>query len=116
MPFVRDMGSQFIFAFGAGDMRLGGKDVMLTALFVGGGNYFELAFDLDLMGGGGGSEAEDRGLGANRQAGEKQKTKQGQHDNFLGPLRHFSAYSAIALARRISKRRVRRKHPQRTLR
>jgi hypothetical protein len=54
-------------------MRLGGKDVMLTALFVGGGNCFELVFDLDLMGGCGRSEAKDRGLGANRQAGAKQK-------------------------------------------
>src|SRR6266567_4307753 len=95
-------------------MRLGGKDVMLTALFVGRGNCLELAFDL--MGGGGSSKAEDRGLGANRQAGAKQKTEQCEHDNFLRPRRHFSAYSAIALVRRISKRSVRRKHPQRTLR
>src|SRR5258708_11884076 len=96
-------------------MRLGGKDVMLTALFVGGGNGFELLFDLDLTGGGGSSEAQDRGLGAKRQAEAKQKTEQCEHHNFLRPVRHFSGYSLIALVRGISKRRVRRTHPQRTL-
>jgi hypothetical protein len=96
-------------------MRLGGKDVMLTALFVGGGNGFELLFDLDLTSGGGSSEAQDRALGAERQAGAKQKTEQCEPDNFLRPVRHFSAYSLIASAPGISKPRVRRKHRQRTL-
>src|SRR5260370_32307976 len=96
-------------------MRLGGKDVMLTALFVGGGNGFELLFDLDLTSGGGSSEAQDRTLGAERQAGAKQKTEQCEPDNFLRPVRHFSAYSLIASAPGTSKPRRRREHPQRTL-
>ncbi len=34
-PFIRDVASQFIVPGGAGDVRLGGEDVMLFALFVG---------------------------------------------------------------------------------
>ena len=38
-------------------MRLGGEEVMLAAFFVGGGNCFELVFDLGFVRRGGRSEA-----------------------------------------------------------
>src|ERR1700693_3774713 len=71
-PLGRDVASEFIVAWGAGDVRFSGEDVMLAALFVGGGNGFELDFDLSFVRGGYGSEAEDGSLGVNRDARAKQ--------------------------------------------
>src|ERR1700722_8674698 len=71
-PLVGDVASEFIVAWGAGDVRFSGEDVMLAALFVGGGNGFELDFDLSLVCGGCGSEAEDGSLRVNREARAKQ--------------------------------------------
>ena len=48
-PLVGDVASQFVVARGAGDVRLGGEEVMLAAFFVGGGNGFEFVFDLSLV-------------------------------------------------------------------
>jgi hypothetical protein len=62
-PLIGDIAGEFVIARGAGDVRLRREDVMLAALFVGGGNGFESGFDLGLVRGGGGSEAEDGSLG-----------------------------------------------------
>src|ERR1700675_4201955 len=71
-PQVGDVASEFIIAWGAGDVRFSGEDVMLAAFFVRGGNGFELDFDLSFVRGGCGSEAEDGSLGVNREARAKQ--------------------------------------------
>src|SRR6202035_3805478 len=62
-PFAGDVVGQFVIALRTCDVGLGGEDAMLTAFFVGGGNGFEFRFDCGLVGGGGGSKAEDGGLG-----------------------------------------------------
>ena len=62
-PLVGDVASEFIVARGAGNVRLGGEDVMLAAFFVRGGDGFEFVFDVGFVSGRGRSEAEDGGLG-----------------------------------------------------
>src|SRR5260370_42561743 len=62
-PLVGDVAGQFVVARGAGDVRFGGEDVMLAALFVGGGNAFEFIFDLGFVSSSGWRESEDGSLG-----------------------------------------------------
>src|SRR5580692_7577085 len=71
-PLVGDVASEFMVARRAGDVRFSGEDVMLAALFVGGGDGFELGFDLSFVRGGCGSEAEDGSLGVSREACARQ--------------------------------------------
>ena len=67
-PLIGDVASEFVIAHGAGDVRLGGEEVMLAALFVGRGNGFELGLDSGFMCGGCRCEAEDRSLGVKTRA------------------------------------------------
>ena len=81
-PLVGDVASEFIVAWGAGDVRFSGEDVMLAAFFVGGRNCFELDLDLSLVRGGRGSEAEDGSLAMNREArAEQDKIQIEQQDS-----------------------------------
>src|SRR5260370_26914416 len=72
-PLVGDVAGQFVVARGAGDVRFGGEDVMLAALFVGGGNGFEFVFDLGFVSGSRWRESEDGSLGCAGQACGEQK-------------------------------------------
>src|ERR1039457_658645 len=78
-PLVGDVASEFVVAGGAGDVRFSGEDVMLAALFVGGGDPLEFVFDLSFVGGGCGSEAEDGSLGVEEGEAkcESQKSERG---------------------------------------
>jgi hypothetical protein len=94
-PLVGDVASQFVVARRASDVRLGGEDVMLAALFVRGGYGLEFVLDLNLMSGGRRSEAQDKSLGTKGQRCAEQKRRQCQRCDCHGPPRHFSASSAM---------------------
>ena len=66
-PFVRDVAGQFVVARGSGNVRLGGEDFMLPALFIRGGDGFELVFDFGLVGCGRRGEAHDGSLGVRKE-------------------------------------------------
>ena len=66
-PLVGDVAGEFVVARGTGNVRLGGEDVMLAALFVRGGHSFEFVFDVGFVGGRGWSEAEDGSLGVGKE-------------------------------------------------
>jgi hypothetical protein len=52
-------------------MWLGGEEVMLAALLVGRGDGFEFVLEFRLMGGGCGSESQDRSLTVENRATEQ---------------------------------------------
>ena len=89
-PLVGDVASQFVVARGAGDVRFGGEEVMLAALFVGGGNGFEFVFDLSFVSGGRGSEAEDGSLGIRGQRCAEHERQTIQRIAIAGALRGIS--------------------------
>jgi hypothetical protein len=77
-------------------VRLGSENVMLAALFVGGWDGFEFAFDLGLVRGGGGSKTQDWGLCLKRRVKREHLDTDKTHDKTNTPDeahdRHLLAY------------------------
>ena len=74
LPLVANVFGEFVIALRARDVGFGGEDAMLAAFFVGSGDGFEFGFDLGLVDGGGGGEAED-GLGGGQVRDDEEESR-----------------------------------------